>query len=301
MVFGLRLGSGLLSFGLFLIGLCGNHGAAALSLELRGTYHWQSSRAEFGGLSGLSLSRDGTQITTISDRGTIFIGDVTRADGQITDISITERHSLQDTDGNPPALFLQNAEALARDAQGTLYVAYEGWARVWSYERPDALPKWLHVWDRFWDLIGNTGFEALAMDAKGDLYVISEMVTETGFPAFRYDGQIWSDSFSIPQQDAFRISGADFGPDGYLYLVERKFHWFWQFSTRIRRLKIDGPAITEDLVLLESPYGGLDNSEGIDVWQHPDGSTIITLLSDDNFSPLQSTLVTEFELVDGSR
>jgi len=277
--------------------ICGNHTATAASLNLRGSYYWQSSKAEFGGLSGIAMSNEGTRVSAISDRGAIFLGNVERRDGLITGVSAVERYTLQDEDGNPPALFLQNAEGLSADVDGSFYVAYEGWARVWLYKHPDALPEWLHVWDRFWDLIGNSGFEALAQDGNGDLYVISEQTDNGTFPVFIYNGDVWSKGTSIPQMDGFRISGADFGPDGALYVVERKFSWFRGFATRIRRLELNGAGIAKDTRLLDSPFGELDNSEGIDLWQDADGTTIVTLLSDDNFSPFQKTLITEFELI----
>lgn len=277
--------------------ICGNYTAAAASLDLRTTYHWQSSRAEFGGLSGVTLSENGTHITAISDRGTIFLANVERNNGIISKISVYARHVLQDGDGNPPSQFLQNAEGLTIDPDGSIHVAYEGWSRVWTYMHPDSLPKWLHVWDRFWDLIGNSGFEALAQDDRGHLYVISEQAKQNAFPVFIYDGKVWAEGVSIPKIDDFQISGADFGPDGALYVVERKFSWIRGFATRVRRLELNANRIIKDARLLDSPFGEMDNSEGIDLWQDVDGTTIVTLLSDDNFSPLQKTLVTEFELI----
>lgn len=298
MVSFLSLWSRALSNVSILLIICGNHTATAASLDLRGSYHWQSSKAEFGGLSGIAMSDEGSRITAISDRGAMFVGDVERQDGVITAVSVTGRHTLQDENGNPPALFLQNVEGLSVDPSGVIYVAYEGWARVWSYDHPDALPKWLHVWDRFWDLIGNSGFEALAQNDKGDLYVISEQVEQDAFPVFTYDGDVWSKGFPIPQADDFLISGADFGPDGELYLVERKFSWLRGFATRIRRIELGDRGIVKDTLLLDSPFGEMDNSEGIDIWQDATGTTIITLLSDDNFSPFQKTLITEFKLIE---
>jgi len=277
--------------------ICGNHTAMAVSLDLRSTYHWQSSKAEFGGLSGIAMTDDGMRVTVISDRGTMFIADVERDDGVITKVTVTDRHALQDWDGNPPVQFLRNAEGFSVDPNGSLHVAYEGWARVWSYKDPDALPEWLHVWDRFWDLIGNSGFEALAQDDVGRLHVISEQAKQGLFPVFIYNGEGWDEGISIPMFDDFRVSGADFGPDGALYLVERKFSLIRGFATRIRRVEFGKDEITKDTLLFDSPFGDMDNSEGIDLWQDADGATIVTLLSDDNFSPLQKTLITEFELI----
>ena len=40
----------------------------------------------------------------------------------------------------------------------------------------------------------------------------------------------------------------------------------------------------------------LDNFEGIAVHQLSDGTNRLTLISDDNFSPLQRTLILQFDL-----
>ena len=38
--------------------------------------------------------------------------------------------------------------------------------------------------------------------------------------------------------------------------------------------------------------------EGLSVHRSPDGETVLTLVSDDNFSPLQRTLLLQFTLVE---
>ena len=41
----------------------------------------------------------------------------------------------------------------------------------------------------------------------------------------------------------------------------------------------------------------IDNMEGLSVHRAPDGATLLTIVSDDNFSPLQRTLLLQFTLV----
>jgi hypothetical protein len=54
---------------------------------------------------------------------------------------------------------------------------------------------------------------------------------------------------------------------------------------------IDGP------VLLEADMGyQIDNMEGIAVHRSPQGDTILTLVSDDNFNALQRNLLLQFKL-----
>jgi hypothetical protein len=56
---------------------------------------------------------------------------------------------------------------------------------------------------------------------------------------------------------------------------------------------IDGPAIfTADL------GNEVDNMEGIDSHVTPEGETVITMVSDDNFSMIQRNLLLQFALVE---
>ncbi len=54
----------------------------------------------------------------------------------------------------------------------------------------------------------------------------------------------------------------------------------------------------EELGRFAPPYP-IDNMEGIAAWRTPEGATRILLLSDDNFNPLQRTLLLLFELKEG--
>jgi hypothetical protein len=42
----------------------------------------------------------------------------------------------------------------------------------------------------------------------------------------------------------------------------------------------------------------VDNMEGIEALRSPDGKTLIYVVSDDNYSPIQTTLLMLFELMD---
>ncbi len=69
---------------------------------------------------------------------------------------------------------------------------------------------------------------------------------------------------------------------------------------RIRRVplaELKGGALLDGPVLVEADLGyEIDNMEGLSVHQE-NGRTILTLISDDNFSVIQRTLLLEFELV----
>ena len=68
-------------------------------------------------------------------------------------------------------------------------------------------------------------------------------------------------------------------------------------SPRTRKI-LEGAFVEAAVDVFDGETGGLGNSEGIDVWTSPvDGGLRITLISDDNFSRFQSSVMTEFRLV----
>ena len=70
----------------------------------------------------------------------------------------------------------------------------------------------------------------------------------------------------------------------------------------VRRIAIDGvkPGATIDgPTLMEADLGyEIDNMEGIDAHRTESGETVLTLISDDNFSFLQRTLILQFTLIE---
>ena len=85
-------------------------------------------------------------------------------------------------------------------------------------------------------------------------------------------------------------------------LLERKFSWIGGVGIRIRRVAladvkpgavVDGPSIFNADLGQE-----IDNMEGIDAHVTPEGDTVLTLVSDDNFSLIQRNLLLQFTLVE---
>ena len=89
-------------------------------------------------------------------------------------------------------------------------------------------------------------------------------------------------------------------PGGDLVIVERKFGWTTGLYIRLRRLpiaEIRPGALVDGPVLIEADLGQqIDNMEGIGV-HRAGGETVLTLISDNNFSALQRTLLQQFSLV----
>ena len=70
---------------------------------------------------------------------------------------------------------------------------------------------------------------------------------------------------------------------------------------RIRRIPladIKPDALVDGRSMIEADLGyQIDNMEGIAVHRNARGETIITLVSDDNFSPIQRNLLLQFAIV----
>jgi hypothetical protein len=92
-------------------------------------------------------------------------------------------------------------------------------------------------------------------------------------------------------------TGADFGPDGRLYLLERGFAGFG-FSSRVRAFTLNatGTRILSEQTLFTSPVGKHDNLEGLSVWTDSQERIRLTMVSDDNFRFFQRTELVEYVL-----
>jgi hypothetical protein len=151
----------------------------------------------------------------------------------------------------------------------------------------------------------NKGLEALVfvpggMPLAGTLIAISERGLDArgNLIAFLVGGAT-PGQFSVRRTENFDVSDAVLLASGALLILERKFSWPSGIGIRIRRIAltsvapgavVDGPSIFEG--------NEVDNMEGIDAHVTPEGETVLTMVSDDNFSPLQRTLLLQFTLVD---
>ncbi len=256
--------------------------AYSAELTLSGRLTLVSEDPAFGGLSAIEVSRDGQQAIMLSDRGDMFHATLERRAGRVYSATV-ERMPEQKVQGDSEGL------AIARDGQW--YVSTEGPARL--LRLPGArLPDHPH----FPNMANNRALEALAVDAKGHLYTLPETTRRAGpFPIYRWDGTAWEIIHQLERRGPFRPVGADFGPDGRLYVLERAFD-FSGFRTRVRRLVPgrDAPAET----LLSTPGLTHDNLEGIAVWRDDRLHLRVTLVSDDNFRSLQRTEIVEYVLID---
>ncbi|MGX9845946.1 esterase-like activity of phytase family protein [Limimaricola litoreus] len=262
------------------------------SVDYIGSHVWPEQAHGAGGFSAIELDEDGLGFVTLSDRARIFDGRLTRdEEGRITGVEITRSEPLRSGREGIMTGHLADSEGLAIGPDGRRWISFEAKARVRSETGPHG-PQVLPRPRAFPRMQFNSALEALAIDAEGALYTLPERSgrLDRPFPVYRWKEGQWTIPFTIPRRDSFLVTGADFGPDGNLYLLERDFVGIG-FRSRVRRFAPDG---TQEEVLLETGVGVHDNLEGLSVWRDDLGRIRLTMISDDNFRFFQTTEFVEY-------
>ncbi|MFN7222558.1 MAG: esterase-like activity of phytase family protein [Paracoccaceae bacterium] len=280
-----------------------------------GAIRWTMADPRFGGFSAIEVSSDGSSFTALNDKGAFVEGHLRRApDGTIAAIDVGPMRLLKSKEQKPLAKGRNDSEGMAIAADGTVYVSFEGVARVLRYGRITGVAENLPTPVAFKSLPHNAALESLAIDSAGALYTIPEELPEskrirflTGqrgnangadFPVWRFADGTWTQPFNLPRDGVFLPVAADFGPDGRLYVLERAFHGIAGFSSRVRSFKVGQKALSDSRTHLQTPAGFHDNLEGLSAWRDGTGAIRLTMVSDDNFMPFQHTEIVEYRLAD---
>jgi hypothetical protein len=273
--------------------------AAAPQAEHYGSWTWETGVPGLYGFSAIEVSDDGGAFTVMGDGGQIVRGLIHREEGRIAGLRQWTFTMLHGSAGASLTRDLRDSEGLAIAQDGTAYVSFEGHHRVWSYADLEGPARPLPLHRDFGGFPGNAGLEALAVDADGTLYAVPERsggLTDP-FPVYRYRNGSWGTPFTIPREGEFLPVGADFGPDGLFYLLERRFLGIFGLQSRVRRFEIAGDQIGREQTLFETLPRTHDNLEGLSVWQDYEGFIRLTMISDDNGrAPLQRTELVEYRV-----
>jgi hypothetical protein len=272
---------------------------AAPQAEVVGTFVWTKNDRAFGGISGFDLYPDGLRFRAITDRGRTLAGTLIRdGEGRVTRVDSGPLLPLMDIKGVRYDVDEVNidAEGLALGPGRSFFVSFEINHRINFYLSEGAATYFLTGHEDFRAFDDNEGFEALAGGDDGSLWAIPEVMPGGGNrPVWRFDGQWWSVPFHLPPDGNWKITGADVGPDGLLYLVERDYWGFVGFMSRVVRYDLT-PGQHQPQVLLESRAGQFDNLESIAAWKDSQGAVRLTLVSDDNFMPFQKTQIVDLRV-----
>ncbi|MBL8563500.1 MAG: esterase-like activity of phytase family protein [Gemmobacter sp.] len=287
-----------LRLGAVILGLWPSFAQAAP--EYLGTTSWRSRDPRLGGMSAIELSADGIRFTALSDRGAVTTGRFARDEGgRITAIDAAPLHLLKGAGDAPLKPRRADSEGLAIASDGTAYVSFEGASRVLRYPRLDGPAENLPEAQAFRKLPPNSALEALAIAPDGTLYTLPEgrLDSREPIPVWRLHKGAWERAFTIPKLGRFLPVGADFGPDGKLYILERQFDGLAGFASRVRRFTTEGARTGTGETVLQTELGTHFNLEGLAVWRDAQGIRL-TLISDDNFRFFLSTQIVEYRIFD---
>ncbi len=282
------------------------------SLEFRGGLVLTSPFKDFGGLSGLRVDAKGEQFLSFSDNGVWFTGRLLYKNDRLSGLGDVMAAPMLGDDGKRlAAKGWFDTESIARDGS-KVYIGIERVNQIVVFDfakgglrargQPILLPPGVDK------LPFNKGLEALVFVPKGKplagtLIAMSERgLDEAGNLISFLIGGPTPGLFTVKRKNNYDISDATLMPNGDVLILERKFSWLEGVHIRIRRVPLANfapGAVVDGAVIFEVDLGyEIDNMEGIDVHLSPSGETIITMVSDDNFSVIQRTLLLQFALVD---
>jgi hypothetical protein len=281
------------------------------SLEYRSGLALTSRFPGFGGLSGLRLDAKGERFISFSDKGTWFTGRIVYQGRDMTGLDDVEAAPMLGSDGQPiTARGWFDSESIALDGR-FVYIGLERVNQVLRFDFSKGFTRSLGevvpLPPAARKLPFSKGLEALVFVPKGQplagtLIAMSErgLDVQGNLIAFLVGGPR-PGQFSVRRTNSFDVSDAVLLPSGELLLLERKFSLLDDVGIRIRRIAlaslapgavIDGPSI------FDADLGDeIDNMEGIDAHVTPEGDTVLTMVSDDNFSMIQRTLLLQFTLL----
>jgi hypothetical protein len=268
-----------------------------------------SNDPRFGGLSSLAITGD--RILALSDTGWVFSFD--RRGARFAGLAGTP---LRDRSG---AMALnkidRDTESMTMSADGKqIWIGLERQNAIWRYGDPAAAaqaaatPAAMRKWP------SNGGPEALLRLHDGRFLVFSEDAEgpdggDEARDALLYDRDPAEPGatpirFGYRPPAGFSATDAAELPDGRVLLLNRRFAPLDGFAAVVTM--IDPRAIAPGAVLAGeeiarlSPPLSLDNMEGLAVTEEA-GQVMVWLVSDDNFSPFERTLLMKFALLAGER
>lgn len=277
-------------------------------LRYRGGLVLASGDIRFGGYSGLRVRPDGWALT-ISDTGAWAGFRLVESGSRLTGIASFHTALLLDAEGNPPASKdAADAEAVELAADGTATVACEQDHRYLIYPgidparpasfaaRPSHVvrPAFMAHWPK------NGGAEAYTSIGDGDLVISEEAVTapDVHEAVATFDGQAIPFGYRAPA--GYRPTDAVRLDDRHILVLHRHFTPADGVSAIVSMLDFSaikpGATVEGREVARLAPPLTVDNMEGIAV-RHDGARTFVYLISDDNQSKAQRTLLLKFELM----
>lgn len=268
-------------------------------LVFLGGWALASDDPRFGGISAMHVG--GGIVTAVSDAGTVLRFPVPAGAGE----SQVQVAPVPRGPGSGRRKSDRDVEAMVVDGE-QVWLAFESRNQIWRYRLPGwhaeaaVAPQAMRRWRRM------LGAEAMARLPDGRFLLISE---GSGRQPGLSDALLFADDPALATTPAaplryrppagYRATDAALLPDGRLLVLNRRFDWLEGVSTALVLIEPGAirPGATLEgrlLARLGWPLAS-DNMEALSVTGEG-GRTILWLASDDNFSPLQRTLLLKFAL-----
>ncbi len=284
-------------------------------LTWRGGLVLDADHDEFGGYSGIAVTKNGQQLFAVSDKGTWLRAKLLYKNGHLTGITKTLIGPLRARNGKSlRAKKYSDAEDISlwtRKNKTYALISFERKHRIGRFpitksgiQKPTnylKLPKGVFKTTR------NKGLEALTIltDKKNKGTVLT-------FLERRHDKKGNHKGWLIRNKKSWKIRLKRYGKfdvtglttlkNGNVLVLERHFSFFSGVQMRIREIKhqdIRKKAVLDGEILIRATMRyNIDNMEGISAHTTNSGDTIITLMSDNNFNKngLQRTVLMQFKL-----
>lgn len=280
------------------------------TLEFRGGLVLTSKEEAFGGISAIHMEPDGAHFLAATDQGSWLRGRIEYRDGRPAGIADAEMAPILGADGKPLASHgWYDVESLT-ELDGTVYIGIERVEQIvrFDYRRDGLLARGraINVPAEFKTFTYNKSLECLTAPREGalagELIAITEHSLDSAgnLRSFVLGGE-HTTHFSAKRSDDFDASDCTILSGNELLLLERRSSPVRGIAMRIRRIPladVKADAIVDGPVMIEADLGyQIDNMEGIAVHRNAAGETIITLVSDDNFSVIQRNLLLQFAVV----
>lgn len=254
----------------------------------------QTSRLH--GLSDLVVEPDGEVLSVSDDGADLFTARLALDPaGRLVGLTDGALRPLHGLDSQPlQGKAWTDAEGVTRLGNGELLVSFERNHRIWRYApstlrppKPVAMPPVA--------MAENDGMEGLAAapTVAADAYWVG--IEPGGIWLCRLNVTC-EESAGLPRPPpGYRLSALTTGPNGELVILHHSY--IPVIGSRIIVTLVRDPLgarrVVDTLALV--PPMTVDNFEGVAVVARPDGRWRLYLLSDDNFSPTQRTLLLAFD------
>lgn len=263
----------------------------------------KSGDPRFGGLSGLRAT-DPHELLAVTDGGQWVSLKLREAGDRLTGLESVSMDIVRGPQREPlKGKAHVDAEALEYGPNGAS-VAFERDHRIWHYRTLDSAARAEAFPDERWlaSLPLNDGIEAMAKIGDAWLYIAEALLPNDGHEGLLIRPGGLSRTYARVKIDIpspYNPTDAHaLGSDKVLILA-RRFSPLAGIGAALlvadvdaKNLKVGKPVLLAEL----APPMAVDNMEGLAVRQEG-GRTFVYMVSDDNFSPLQRTLILKFELL----